>query len=159
MKTPLTFLLSLTFLFLFSCSDQKSKNKVKQIENPKIKESLKTYIIGENSLRNYLTPKIKSLDIGKLKALGYIPAYSENSEENEYLNPNEFTLNIFGQSIPKEFYKEMGFMRGHVRLLGANNQFGKLVFKSLNMDFVKFNKNESWKLITYAVMQKMLQKI
>ena len=65
MNKPLTFLLALTFLFLFGCSDQKAKTKVKQIENPKVKESFE----------NDVTSVINSLDMKKMKEWGFAPNY------------------------------------------------------------------------------------
>ena len=106
-------------------------------------------MLGENSLRDYITPKIKSLDIEKLKELGYRPAIFEDSEGNKKLDSNEFVFDMHRQSIPRKYFKDMGFMWGRGILLGASNQFGEWVFKPINMDFVKLDKNESWKLITY----------
>ena len=133
-------IIALFSTFISSCS-------VEEYKDPPLPEN---YILGENSLRDYIIPKIKSLDIEKLKELEYRPAIFEDSEGNKNLDSNEFVLDIHRQSIPKKFYKDMGFMWGRVRLLGSSNQFGKWVFKPINMDFVKFDKNESWKLITYG---------
>jgi len=135
MKTPLTFLLSLTFLFLFSCSEQKPETKIKQIENPKVKESFENHVISV----------IKSFDIKKMKEKGFGPKYDFLSREFD----DEFEIRSMPDRSQTEIQFKFGYMWGTIILKGSMKYHDTFMPYFISLEFVKFFHDESWKLVTY----------
>jgi len=137
MKTKsVTFLLSLTFLFLFSCSEQKPKPKIESIENPKVRESF----------NNFVMPIIKSLEVEKLKEWGFGPNYDRVNEKFE----NEFEVSLRPQTKQTKTQINLGYMKGSIKLQGSTKHLAKSYRENIFLYFVKLSKNEPWKLITYG---------
>ena len=135
MKNPLTFLLSLTFLVLFSCSEQKPKPKIEYIENPKVKESLENHVISV----------IKSFDIKKMEEWGFGPKYDFGSKELD----DEFEIVSMPDTSQTEIENKSGYMWGTVMLMGSVKVYDTFLPDFLNLEFVKFSHDEPWRLITY----------
>ena len=131
MKTKLTFLLAFTFLFLFSCSEQKPKPQIRTIENPKVRESFE----------NFVMPIIKSLEVDKLQKWGFGPYYDPINEKSS----NEFKVEVEPGAL-----ESGGLMSGFVYLSGSikMREDGYHFLQWLFLDFIKLSHNEPWKLIT-----------
>ena len=135
MDKPLTLLLALTFLFLFSCSEQKPKPKIEYIENPKVKESLENHVISV----------IKSFDIKKMEEWGFGPKYDDDLRELD--DEFEIMSDVQTQQTKSEF--KSGYMWGFVMLMGSWKLYDDFIPQLINLEFVKFSHDESWKLVTY----------
>jgi hypothetical protein len=137
MKTKkLTFLLALTFLFVFSCSEQKPKPKITTIENPKVRESFE----------NFVMPIIKSLDVDKLQKWGFGPYY--DGVNNKLTN--EFKVRLHPSKSQSEDDIKLGLMRGFLELRGSQKITTNHLPSFLILNFIKLSHNEPWKLITYG---------
>ena len=130
MKTKLTFLLSLTFLFLFACSEQKPNPKIKQIENTKVKESFENHIISI----------IKSFDIEKLKLWGFSIPINSKTE-----NIEKTSIQLFPHKQTKTQI-ELGYMSGMVKLKGSLKQVNSWKPRTILLEFIKLSHDDPWKL-------------
>ena len=135
MKTKqLTFLLALTFLFLFSCSEPKTKPKIEYMENPEVKKSFD----------NYVLPILNSLDVGKLQDWGFEPYYDYINDKLE----KRFRVKSMPHLSQTKTEIKLGLMDGYVWIKGSEKVRDYFLPMSIFIRFVKLSSINPWKLVT-----------